>query len=127
MAMMADDPDRGDPIEQRRDVRVKVHCELSMRWSVAIATHDAVGHTDNVSERGAMVSFDAPVDVRRGDQVEVKFTLPGVPSPCKTLATVRWTSAVLPGVLGLEFSTALDHDATTLLRMLARDDALRAE
>ncbi len=119
MDRAVDDRDRGRDEEQRRDRRVKVHCEISLRWS----THLAIGRTDNISERGVMITLPRAPSLSRGDVVEVEFTLPGMAESCKTPATVRWSSAVLPGVLGLEFARALDGDARKFLALFETTDA----
>lgn len=110
---MAIDKDARRGVEQRRDRRVKVHREISLRWS----THFVVGHTDNISERGVMITLSQAPSLSRGDAVEVEFTLPGMANPCKSPATVRWISSVLPGVLGLEFARPLEHDAREFLAL----------
>lgn len=96
---------------------MKLHCEISLRWSDGQAS----GETDNVSERGVMLSLGDPPEppLARGDVVRLTFSLPGVDAPCRVDAQVRWNSAVLPGVLGLEFVDELDHDAVTMLSLLA--------
>lgn len=109
--MNDDDPQHLD--DQRRDRRVKVHREISLRWS----THHVVGRTDNISERGVMITLPESPKLSRGEVVEVEFTLPGMTESCKTPATVRWSSSVLPGVLGLEFADALHVEARKVLAL----------
>ena len=89
----------GSGAEQRRDVRVKLHCAIRVRFD----GDEVEGSTDNVSLRGAMISVPEDTPIERGHVVEVTFELPGASGPTTCKATVRWSSMVLPGVLGLEF------------------------
>ena len=107
----------GAGAEQRRDVRVKLHCTISVRFG----DQQVQGETDNVSVRGVMVSVPEDTPLERGDEVEVEFTLPGASAATRCAATVRWSSQVLPGVLGLEFKAALDPSTAAILDQHARD------
>lgn len=58
--------------------------------------------TENLSERGAMLSVDIDPPLAAGDELELALELPG--NGVVTIqARVRWTSTVLPGMTGVEF------------------------
>jgi hypothetical protein len=78
--------------------RVAVHYRLVVRH----AGFEGRGHTENLSERGAMISVDVDPPLSPGDPIEVELELPQI-GPITFPATVRWTSAVLPGMTGVEF------------------------
>lgn len=82
----------------RTQPRVAVHHRLIVRH----AGFEGRGHTENLSERGAMISVDIDPALVPGDPLELELELPDV-GPICVLATVRWVSAVLPGMTGIEF------------------------
>jgi hypothetical protein len=62
------------------------------------------GQTENLSERGAMLSVDLDSVLAPGDRIELELSLPQI-GVVTLAATVRWVSAVLPGITGVEFQT----------------------
>jgi PilZ domain len=85
--------------EQREQHRIAVHYRLVIRHA-GLQGH---GTTENLSDHGAMLSvtFDPPLTP--GDLVDLELELPGV-GPITVGARVRWTSTVLPGMTGVEFT-----------------------
>ena len=82
----------------RTQPRVAVHHRLIVRH----AGFEGRGQTENLSERGAMISVDIDPALSPGDPLELELELPQV-GPICVAATVRWVSAVLPGMTGIEF------------------------
>lgn len=82
----------------RTQPRVAVHLRLIVRH----AGFEGRGHTENLSERGAMISVDIDPALSPGDPLDLEFELPHI-GPVSVPATVRWVSAVLPGMTGIEF------------------------
>lgn len=82
----------------RTQPRVAVHLRLIVRH----AGFEGCGHTENLSERGAMISVDIEPALVPGDLLDLEFELPHL-GPVTVPATVRWASAVLPGMTGIEF------------------------
>ncbi|KIG16243.1 hypothetical protein DB30_04703 [Enhygromyxa salina] len=83
----------------RAQLRVAVHYRLSLRR----AGVEGRGTTENLSERGAMVSLDIDPPLAAGEEIALEIELPGYGSlvvPSK----VRWASTVLPGMTGVEFT-----------------------
>lgn len=91
-----------------------VHYRLSVRHE----GFEGRGNTENLSERGAMLSVDIDPALGPGDVLELELELPQV-GPITVPVTVRWVSAVLPGMIGVEFDPPilpelLAHIATLL-------------
>ena len=82
----------------RTQARVAVHLRLTVRH----AGFEGRGHTENLSERGAMISVDIDPALSPGDLLELELELPHI-GPVTVPASVRWASAVLPGMTGVEF------------------------
>lgn len=59
--------------------------------------------TENLSDRGAMLSVDIDPPLSPGDSLELELELPDI-GVLTVPATVRWTSSVLPGMSGVEFT-----------------------
>ncbi|PRQ07812.1 PilZ domain protein [Enhygromyxa salina] len=76
-----------------------VHYRLSLRR----AGGKGRGTTENLSERGAMVSLDVDPPLVAGEMIELEIELPGYGS-LAVPAKVRWASTVLPGMTGVEFT-----------------------
>ena len=85
-------------MDLRRQPRVGAHYRVIVRHA-GFAGH---GQTENLSERGAMLSLDLDTGLTPGDRVELEIDLPQV-GRIQLTATVRWVSAVLPGINGVEF------------------------
>jgi hypothetical protein len=64
---------------------------------------EGLGMTENLSERGCMLSVDIDPPLQPGDLVKLELELPGA-GPITVDALVRWTSSVLPGMAGVEFN-----------------------
>ncbi len=82
----------------RTQSRVAVH----YRVAVSHCGREARGTTENVSERGAMLSVDMTPSLCAGDAVQLGLTLPDG-SSISASGRVRWVSSVLPGMVGVEF------------------------
>lgn len=76
---------------------------VQYRLIVRRAGIEAPGMTENLSERGSMLSVDIDPPLAPGDRVELVLDLPGA-GPIRVGASVRWTSSVLPGMAGVEFT-----------------------
>jgi hypothetical protein len=107
-------------VDQREQHRVAVHYRLIVRH----AGIEGPGVTENLSERGGMLSVDIDPPLSPGDLVELDFDVPGL-GPITVGAHVRWASSVLPGMTGVEFtlpvrSELLAHIAKLVLAGVAR-------
>jgi len=84
------------------------------------------GSTENLSERGAMLSVDIDPALSASDELELELELPQVGS-LTVRATVRWASAVLPGMIGVEFDAPIQAELLAhfamLVMQLELDDA----
>ena len=80
-------------------LRVAVHYRLTLRHR-GVEGH---GSTENLSDRGAMLSIIVDPPLAPGDDVELDLDLPGI-GTLTFGAKVRWTSTVLPGMTGVEFT-----------------------
>lgn len=78
--------------------RIAVNYRLVIRH----AGLEGRGTTENLSDRGAMVSVDMDSPLTPGDLLELDLELPGL-GLITVGARVRWTSTVLPGMTGIEF------------------------
>jgi hypothetical protein len=85
--------------DQRAQHRVAVQYRLVVRH----AGLEGRGTTENLSDRGAMLSVDIDPPLAPGDLVELDLELPGL-GLITVAAHVRWTSTVLPGMTGIEFT-----------------------
>lgn len=65
------------------------------------AGSEASGTTENLSERGTMLSVTIQPPMWPGDVIELDLELPGI-GLITHAATVRWVSSVLPGMTGVE-------------------------
>lgn len=76
-----------------------------MHYRLVIRHAGVEGHgtTENLSDRGAMLSIDIDPPLTPGDLVELDLDLPGL-GLITVGARVRWTSSVLPGMTGVEFT-----------------------
>jgi hypothetical protein len=83
----------------REQHRIAVHYRLVIRH----AGLEGHGTTENLSDRGGMLSVDIDPPLAPGDLVELDLDLPGL-GLCTVGARVRWTSTVLPGMTGVEFT-----------------------
>jgi hypothetical protein len=103
----------------RAQLRVAVHYRLSLRRG----TREGRGTTENLSERGAMVSVEIDPPLSAGDDIDLEIDLPEqgrVSVPAK----VRWASTVLPGMTGVEFTLPV---APQLLAHIAQLVSARVE
>lgn len=76
------------------------------------------GVTENLSERGSMLSVDIDPPLVPGDDVELEIELPEV-GPTQQRARVQWTSSVLPGMTGVEFTPPVAPELLGHLAQLA--------
>jgi hypothetical protein len=86
-------------VDQRGQHRIAVHYRLVIRH----AGLEGHGTTENLSDRGAMISVDIDPPLTPGDLLELDLELPGL-GLITFGARVRWTSTVLPGMTGIEFT-----------------------
>lgn len=101
--------------ELRTRPRVAVHYRLTLRND----QREGGGSTENVSERGAMLSTDIDPPLSSGEAIEVEFDLPER-GKVKVDASVVWTSTVLPGMVGIEFTPPIPEAlASHIQRLLA--------
>jgi hypothetical protein len=84
---------------------------------VGLQGSQARGQTENVSERGAMISVDIDPPLAAGDRIELDLEFDW-PKRDRVGATVRWASAVLPGMVGVEFDSPIEPEITTKLAKL---------
>jgi hypothetical protein len=85
--------------DQREQHRIAVQYRLVIRH----AGLEGHGTTENLSDRGGMLSVDIDPPLAPGDLVELDLDLPGL-GLITIGAHVRWTSTVLPGMTGVEFT-----------------------
>jgi hypothetical protein len=83
----------------------RVQLRVAVQYRLALRHRGAEGHgtTENLSERGAMLSVIIDPPLAPGDDLELALELPGV-GVLDLRAKVRWTSTVLPGMTGVEFT-----------------------
>jgi hypothetical protein len=86
----------------RTQARVAVHYRVAVRH----AGRDARGMTENLSERGTMLSVDIDPPLGPGDVITLDIGLPSG-SQVSVGAHVRWVSSVLPGMVGVEFDAPI--------------------
>jgi hypothetical protein len=86
-------------VDLRRQPRVAAQYRVVVRH----AGSEASGTTENLSERGAMVSVITTPPMWPSDVVEIDIELPGI-GLITHAATVRWVSSVLPGMTGIELN-----------------------
>jgi hypothetical protein len=101
--------------DSRTQPRVAVHLRLTVRH----AGFEGRGHTENLSERGAMISVDIDPALVPGDLLELEFELPHV-GLITVAASVRWASAVLPGMTGIEFEPPVLPELLAFLASLIK-------
>jgi hypothetical protein len=89
----------------RTQPRVAAHYRLTVRY----AGLEGRGNTENLSERGAMLSVDMDPPLSAGDEFELVLELPQR-GPLTIPVTVRWVSAVLPGMIGVEFDPPVNPE-----------------
>ncbi|PRQ02241.1 PilZ domain protein [Enhygromyxa salina] len=82
---------------------------MHYRLIVRHAGVEGRGQTENLSERGAMASIDVDPALCAGDHIELDIELPGH-GTVSVAASVRWTSTVLPGMTGLEFTQPISAE-----------------
>jgi hypothetical protein len=99
----------------RTQARVAVHHRLIVRH----AGFEGRGHTENLSERGAMISVDVEPALVPGDSLEIELELPHI-GPISVPSTVRWVSAVLPGMTGIEFDPPILPELLAYIASLVR-------
>jgi hypothetical protein len=85
------------------DLRVQHRVAVHYRLIVRHAGLEGRGTTENLSDRGAMLSVDIDPSLVPGDDIELDLDLPGL-GTITVGARVRWTSTVLPGMTGIEFT-----------------------
>jgi hypothetical protein len=102
-------------MEQRADSRVglSVHLFVTLDDGKRLT-----GTTENLSVEGAMITVPSSVPLPPGTHLELRFELPhgaDTPVPVETGASVIWSSEVVPGLLGVEFSPGLGTEAASAL------------
>ncbi len=97
----------------RTQPRVAVHYRLIVRH----AGLEGRGHTENLSERGAMISVDMDPPLSPGDPLQLDLELPQI-GPITVAAIVRWASTVLPGMTGVEFDPPILPELIAHVAML---------
>ncbi len=101
---------------------------MHYRVTVRCGAREGRGTTENLSERGAMLSVDMDPPLGSTDVVDVTITLPDG-TDVRARGRVRWASSVLPGVVGVEFDEPVDEElASHVQESLAErfDSALKA-
>ena len=76
------------------------------------------GTTENLSVEGAMITVPSSVPLPPGTRLQLRFELPRGsegPLPIETSASVIWSSDVVPGLLGVEFTPHLGEDAAAAI------------
>lgn len=86
----------------RTQARVAVHYRVAVRH----AGREARGITENLSERGTMLSVEIHPPLGPGDVITLDMSLPNG-SQVSVGAHVRWVSSVLPGMVGVEFDAPM--------------------
>ena len=75
--------------------------------------------TENLSSQGAMITIPSAVKLRPSTDVVLRFEIPhansAIPVPVERTATVRWSSELVPGLIGVEFERALSDEAREAL------------
>ena len=104
--------------DARKQPRVAVHYRLILRR----AGIEGRGTTENLSERGAMLSVDIDPPLAAGETCEIDLELPSA-GLVTVRATVRWASAVLPGMVGVEFGMGVPPELVAHLAQLEQDPA----
>lgn len=97
-----------------------MHQRLAVHYRVMVR-HGGIerpGVTENLSERGSMLSVDIDPPLVPGDDVELEIELPEV-GPTQQRARVQWTSSVLPGMTGVEFTPPVAPELLGHLAQLA--------
>ena len=84
--------------DQRSQLRVAVHYGLTVRHE----GREGRGKTENLSERGAMISVEFEPPLTPGDEIDLDIELDGL-GTITVPASVKWASTVLPGMTGIEF------------------------
>jgi len=87
------------------------------RLIVRDGSREGRGSTENVSERGAMISIDLDPPLRAGGEITLDVELPErgfVQIP----ARVRWISSVLPGMAGIEFLPPVNSELVAHIAQL---------
>ena len=93
---------------------------VNHRLIVRHAGFEGRGNTENLSERGAMLSVDIDPAVNAGDLLELEFELPQV-GTITVGVTVRWVSAVLPGMVGVEFNPPVVPELSAHIALLVAE------
>jgi hypothetical protein len=89
------------------------------RVAVRIGGREARGVTENLSERGTMLSVEIEPPLVTGDVVRLAISLPDG-ATMNVGGVVRWVSTVLPGMVGVEFEPPIPAAlAEYVERMLA--------
>ena len=100
-----------EPVERREHDRVPVELEVS-GWTLTQPTTRLVGHTVNISPRGAHLSL--PELSPFAATVELLLALPG--APLRAGAVVRWRRDA--GIVGVEFAQISPEDRARLVDFL---------
>ncbi len=99
------------------DLRTQSRVAVNYRLVVQHAGFEGRGTMENLSERGAMISVDMDPPLAPGDAIELELELPQL-GRTTVPATVRWTSAVLPGMTGVEFDLPMVPELLAHVAML---------
>jgi hypothetical protein len=108
--------------DQRTQLRVAVHYRLTLRH----AGLEGRGTTENLSERGAMLSVDIDPPLSPGDAIELELELPNI-GVLTVPSTVRWASSVLPGMTGVEFTPPVAPELLAHIAQLISERVDEAE
>lgn len=85
-------PAHGFPAASNSDRRDYGRCGFDIRVGVASDHRLFVGLTQNISAGGLFIATEEPL--KRGDKVDVRFSVPGSPYIFEKKATVCWTRPV---------------------------------
>ena len=76
----------------REDLRASSRVHYDIQIGVATDHRLFVGLVSDISAGGLFIATDEPL--KRGDKVDVRFSIPGTPHVFHKKATVRWTRPV---------------------------------
>ncbi|MCA9680812.1 MAG: PilZ domain-containing protein [Myxococcales bacterium] len=105
--------------DTRKRPRAAVHYRLAVRHG----SNEGVGLTENLSDRGAMVSLELDPPPPSGAALQLDLEVPGV-GTLRLTGSVRWVSGVLPGIVGVEFDSPIPPELTLHVHALLAEDAV---
>ncbi len=83
---------------------------------------DFPAHLVNLSTGGLMVDF-GPREARVGQELELRFDMPGLEDSVTAGVVVRWVDSIRTELAGLEFTTGLRAAEVYAINALARAEA----